>query len=414
MLGLLAVLVLLAACSRSHFEPPELQGPAAMVDDGGESRLWVLSKQEERRQVGVGVGGTRTTGRWRSDTFFHFDLQAFDPLAATPLWKKRLLTLGDPEARGATSSRVIGSDVDARLLGQDGGLVWLLIDSAPFAVRASDGSVVVDGEALQRINPKLQGLLPSEAKHYGFDRGLVLMTADARPFVIRGPAHEAVAYTPPPPPAPPEGRLQANGTRELVPTLPFGDVPARQVMLQGQWLGLYSEKEAADAGDDEWGKNLRFPYAVLNEGPLARRAFWRAKIVAAQHFDDRFERLAELTPVAGAPTFLNGRFAKDPQTGEARVLDDPAGFLVWHSTRIDTAGRLALTRLDADLEPVWSTELPVSEADTVRRVANWPLPGHLVVMGLQEVEEDGVTRLDPHLVSIDLKTGGMRAAKLTE
>ena len=307
---------------------------------------------------------------------------------------------------------MIGSAVDARLLGQDGELVWLLIGDAPFAVSAADGSVVVDGDALQRINPTLQGLLPTEAKHYGFDRGLVLMAADGRQFVIRGPEHEAVAYTPPPPPAAPEGRLQANGTRELVPTLPFGDVPARQVTLQGKWLGLYSEKEAADAGNDEWGRNLRWPYTVLNEGKLARRAFWRAKIVAAQRFDDRFERLAELTPVAGAPTFLNGRFAKDQQTGEARVLDDPAGILVWHSTRIDDAGRLALTRLDANLEPVWSTELPLSEGDTGRRVANWQLPGHIVVMGAQQFEEAGVTRRDPYLVSIDLKNGAMHASKL--
>jgi hypothetical protein len=414
MLGLLAVLALCAGCSRSHFEAPEVQGPAAMVDDGGQPRLWVLSKQEEVRQVGVGGGGTRTTARWRSDTFFHFDVEAFDPLAVTPLWKKRLLTIGDPEAAGTAPSRVIGSDVDARLLGQDGGLVWLLIGDAPFAVSAADGSVVVDGEAIERINPTLKGLLPSEAKHYGFDRGLVLMAADARQFVIRGPAHEALPYTPPPPPAPPEGRLQANGTRELVPMLPIGDVPARQVLLQGQWLGLYSEKEAADAGDDEWGKSLRYPYTVLDEGRLARRTFWRAKVVAAQRFDDRFERLAEPTPVAGAPTFLNGRFAKDPRTGEARVLDDPAGVLVWHSTRIDAAGRLALTRLDADLEPLWSTELPLSEADTVRRIANWPLPGHLVLMGVQELEEAGVTRRDPVLVSVDLQTGAMRAAKLAE
>lgn len=412
-LVLLVLPALLAGCSRSHFETPEVQGPAAMVDDGGQPRLWVLSKQEEVRQVGVGGGGTRSSIRWRSDTFFHFDVRAYDPVAAAPLWTKRLLTIGDPEAAGTAPSRVIGSSVDARLLGQDGALVWLLIGDAPFAVSAADGSVVVDAAAIERINPALAGLLPSEAKHYGFDRGLVLMAADARQFVIRGPAHEAVAYTPPPPPAPPEGRLQANGTREIVPTLPFGDVPARQVMLQGQWLGLYSEKEAADAGNDEWGKNLRWPYGVFNEGPLARRGFWRAKIVAAQRFDDRFERLTELTPVAGAPTFLNGRFAKDPE-GAARVLDDPAGVLVWHRTRIDDAGRLALTRLGADLAPVWSTELPLSEADTARRVANWHVPGHLVVMGVQQIEEAGVTRSDPYLVSIDLATGATRAAKLTE
>jgi hypothetical protein len=220
---------------------------------------------------------------------------------------------------------------------------------------------------------------------------------------------------PPPPLAEPEGRLKANGTREIVPMMPpFGDVPARQVMLQEKWLGLYSEKEAADAGDDEWGQKLRFPYSVLNEGSLSRRSFWRGKIVAAQRFDDKFERLAELTPVAGGPTFLNGRFAKDQQTGEARVLDDPAGVLVWHSTRIDDAGRLALTRLDANLEPVWSTELPLSEADTVRRVANWQLPGHLVVMGVQQFEDAGVTRRDPYLVSIDLGSGAMQASKLAE
>lgn len=415
MLGLLAVLAWLAGCTSSHFETPEMQGPAAMIDDGGQPRLWVLSKQEEVRQVGVGGGGSRSTMHWRSDTFFHFEVQAFDPLAAKPLWKKRLLTLGDPDAKGIAPSRVIGSDVDARLLGQDGGLVWLLIGDAPFAVSAADGSVVVDGDALQQINPTLKGLLPSEAKHYGFDRGLVLMAADARQFVIRGPAHEAVAYTPPPPPAAPEGRLKANGTREIVPLMPpLGDVPVRQVMLQGKWLGLYSEKEAADAGDDEWGQRLLYPYTVLNEGALSRRSFWRAKIVAAQRFDDRFERLTELTPVAGAPTFLNGRFAKDPQSGEARVLDDPAGVLVWHSTRIDAAGRLALTRLDADLETVWNTELPFSEEETFRRVAKWPLPGHLVLMGEQQYEDAGVTRRDPYLVSIDLNTGAMQASKLAE
>jgi hypothetical protein len=414
MVGLLVLSLSFAGCSSSHFETPEVQGPAAMVDDGGQPRLWVVSKQEEVRQVGVPGGGSRSTMHWRSDTFFHFEVQAFDPLAAKPLWKKRLLTIGDPEAKGFGPSRVIGSAVEARLLGQDGGLVWLLIGDAPFAVSAADGSVVADGAALQRINPALNGLLPSEAKHYGFDRGLVLMAADARQFVIRGPEHEAAAYTPSPPPAPPEGRLQANGTREIVPTPPFGDVPARQVTLQGKWLGLYSEKEAADAGNDEWGRNLRWPYTVINEGRLARRAFWRAKIVAAQRFDDRFERLAELTPVAGGPTFLNGRFAKDQQTGEPRVLDDPAGILVWHSTRIDDAGRLALTRLDADLKPVWSTELPLSEPDTVRRVATWYLPGHLVVTGVQQVEDAGVTRREPYLVSVDLKSGALHASKLME
>jgi hypothetical protein len=412
-LALLAVLTLVTGC-RSHFETPEVQGPAAMVDDGGQPRLWVLSKQEEQRQVGVPGGGTRSASYWRTDTFFHFDVQAFDPVAAKPLWRKRLLTLGDPEAEGREPSRVIGSSVGARLLGQDGALVWLLIGAAPFAVSAADGSVVAEGEALQQVNPTLKGLLPTEAKHYGFDRGLVLMAADARRFVIRGPKHEAVPYTPPPPPAEPEGRLKANGTREIVPMRPpFGDVPARQTMLEGQWLGLYSDKEAADAGDDEWGTKLFYPYSVLNEGRLTRRAFWRAKIVTAQRFDDRYERLADLTPVAGGPTFLNGRFAKNA-AGDPLVLEDPAGVLVWSSTRIDAAGRLALARLDAQLASVWSTELPLSEVDTVNQIATWHLPGRLVVAGVQQTEDAGVTRREPYLVSVDLENGATNASKLTE
>jgi hypothetical protein len=391
-----------------------MQGPAAMVDDAGQSRLWVLTKQEESRQVGVGGGGSRSSTRWRTDTFFHFDVQAFDPVTTKPLWKQRLLTLGDPDAKGPRPSRVIGSDVDARLLGQDGALVWLLIGDAPFAVSAADGSIVADGEAIERINPELEGLLPSEAKHYGFDQGLVFMAADARQFAIRGPEHEAVAYTPPPPPAAQQVRLKANGMPEIVPLMPpIGEVPSRQLVLQGQWLGLYSEKEAAEAANDTWGQKLQYPYSILDEGKLARRTFWRAKIIRTDDAE-RFERLSDLTPVAGAPTFLNGRFAKDPQTGEARVLDDPPGVLVWHSTRIDSAGRLALTRLDADLKPVWSTELPLSETDFARRVATWPLPGRLVAMGTQQAEDAGVTRFDPYLVSVDLATGALQASKLTE
>ena len=414
-LGLVLVALLsLAACTSSHFETPQVQGSPAMVDDGGKPRLWALSKQEEQREVSVGGGGRHNTPYLRTDTFFHFQVQAFDPIAAKPLWKRRLLTLGDPAAKGTGPSRVVGSAVDARLLGQDGALVWLLIGDAPFAVNASDGNIVVDGARLQQINPELKGLLPSEAKHYGFDRGLVLMAADARQFVVRGPAHKAIAWTPPAPPAEPEGPLQANGTHELVPLMPLGDVQVRQVTLAGQWLGLYSEKEAADASNDDWGRNLRYPYRILNEGSLARRTFWRAKIVDAQRFDEKFQRLSELTPIAGSPVFLKGRFQTDGFSGQALVLDAPASVLVWHSTRIDDAGHLALARLGADLKPLWDTELPLSETDVVRHIQTWRLPGYFVVIGeLQSEDDGGVTSRAPYLVSVDLKTGALNSRNLT-
>jgi hypothetical protein len=184
------------------------------------------------------------------------------------------------------------------------------------------------------------------------------------------------------------------------------------VTLGGQWLGLYSEKEAADAGRDDWGRNLRYPYNVIDEGRLSRRTFWRAKVITAQRFDDRFERLSELTPIPGAPTFLKGRFKTDPKTGEPLLLSDPEGVLVWHSTRIDDAGRLAMTRLDAALKSVWKAELPLSETDSVRQVATWLVPGQLVVVGQLQTEADGVHRRTLQAATIDLKTGVVRTMDL--
>ena len=400
----LALAVSLGACSRSHMEPVELQGHPAMVDEAGKRRLWVLRKQEEIRQVSLG-GGSRRSSTWRTDTFFHFSLQAFDPLTARPLWTQRLLTLGDPNARNFSTSKVIGSTASARLMGQDGEAVWLLIDSKPFAVSVHDGHVVADVAAIERRNPALKGLLPAEAKYYSFDRGLVVMTADARSMVIRGASLQATDYAPAPSPIPEPDRY-ANGRERLAPVLPYGEVPARQVTLDGQWLGLYTQREAADATSDPFGTHHRYPYTVLNDGPQARRTFWRGTIVEAQNFDDRFHRIDSVEPVAGASVFLKGRFVKDPaNNGTPLAMKAPDGVLVWHSTRIDEAGRLALTRLDAALKPVWKTELPLSETGTVNQVSVWLLPGQLVAMGGELSVADDVRGREQHLVTVDLATG---------
>jgi hypothetical protein len=407
------LLSFLAACSSSHFESPDMQGEPAMVDADGQPRLWVLSKQEEKREVSVG-GSRRSAPSWRTDTFFHFQVQAFDPLTAKPLWKKRLLTFGDAEARGTAPSRVIGSSVDGALLGQDGGIVWLRIGALPFAVSAADGSVVADAAELQKRNPELAGLLPEDARLYGFDRGLVLTAADARMFAIRGPGLKAVAYTPPPPPTYEEGPMQANGTRRTVPMRPLiGPIPVRQVVLDGKWLGLYSPKEAVDAGDDTWGDHFLYPYTVLDES-MARRTFWRTEVVTGQRFDDRFDRLSGLTPIADTPTYLEGRFVAELPGEKPLVLADPTSVLVWHLTRIDSAGRLALARVGADLKPLWATALPLSETGLLNPETYWLLPGAIVVMGQLQSETDGVTSREPHLVSVRLSDGAMQAWNMSQ
>jgi len=299
---------------------------------------------------------------------------------------------------------VIGSAVNAQLLGQDEERVWLLIGSAPLAVGAHDGRVLADEAIIEDSNPALHGLLPSEAKYYAFDRGLVLMTADARRMVIRGAAWQASDYQPAPARLH-EPERHSNGRDRIVPTLPPGEVPQRRATLAGQWFGLYTDREAADAANDGFGDRLRYAYTVLDEGRGARRTLRRGTIVEAQRFDEHFPRIAGLQLVSDSPVFLKGRFVKDPTTGEALPVSSPGGALVWHSTRIDDAGRLALTRLDDALHTVWQATLPLSETSIANPVSTWLVDGRLVAMGNEETVVDGALRREQHLVSIDLASG---------
>lgn len=400
-----AALAVLSACSSSHLLPPEPQGPAAMVADGDQPRLWLLTKQEEERQVSV---GTRRSSGWREDTFFHFDVRAFDPVTARPLWKKRLWTIGDAKARGRGPSRVIGSSVEGRLLGQEGDRIWLLLGGEPVAVKAADGSVVGNAETIQQRNPALQGLMPADASHYSFDQGLVFMSADARRFVVRGDEAVAAPYAPTPQPvAAPE--LKPNGMPVIVPMRPLMPAPLRLIELGGQRLGLYSEKEAADAAEDSFGDHLKYPYSILDEGVQSRRGFWRVEVVETERFDETLRRLGALTPLPESPVFLNGRFLKQGQLDEPLRLEDPAGVAVWHRTRIDSEGRLALTRLDEQLAPVWRAELPLSESGIANPVRTWVVDGHLVAVGNLEAEVEHMSTREAHLVSVDLATGAVQA-----
>jgi len=409
----IGMLLMLAACTSSHFDPPQVAGRPALVDDAGTPRLWVLTKQEEQRQVSV-RGSTLNSGRFRTDTFFHFDLQAMDPETARPLWKQRLLTLGDDKAHGTRPSRVIGSAADGALLGQEGDVVWLVLDHEPWAVSAADGKLLANGAGLEERNPELKGLLPSESKFYGFDQGLVLMTADARQFVVRGPDLKATPYVPTPVTAPPPD-LKSNGSPRIVPLrMAIGEIPARLVELDGRRIGLYSEKEARDAADDTFGDHLRYPYSILKEGAQVRRVFWQANTVPMTRFDETFDRFTDFTPVEGAPGFLNGRFVRVHGTDNAVLLDQPAGVLVWHDTRIDSEGRLAVTRLDAGLKNLWTTELPISETPNSPAFSYWLLPGRLLVMGAEQTTEDGVTSWETQVVTLSLADGASKTWSLQE
>ncbi|MFY2764677.1 PA2928 family protein [Arenimonas sp. MALMAid1274] len=400
----------LTACTSSHLEDPQVVGRPAMVEHGGQAMLWVLTKQEESREVRV-TSSSRSAGSWRTDTFFHFDLTAYDPAGARPAWNKRLMTLGDDEASGAGPSRVIGSNTTGQLLGQDGDIVWLLIDSLPLGLSATDGRVVADAAALEARNAGLKGVMPRDAKFYDFDAGLVVLAADGRHHVIRGPDLKAADYQPPSRSVPLE--VEIDGRRHMLPLRPvMGEPPSRNFSLGGQWIGLFSEKEAADAANDPFGRHYVFPYVILDEGALARRSFWRGRIENKQHFDENFPHIAGMDAIPESPTFIRGRFVARGSEGVPVRLAAPDSVLVWHLTRIDSAGRVALTRLGTDLRTLWTTELPLSESGMIQPMQRWQLAGHLVVLGDQEFVDDGVTRRETYLSSVQLADGKLRSWNL--
>ncbi len=401
----------LAACTGTTFEPPDVQGSPLMVAVDGKPLLLVLTKQEERRVFRTG-GGRRSQSTERLDTYFHFDLRAYDPATATPLWRARLATFDDPKAATAVrSTRIIGSSTSGSLLGQEGDRVWLQIAESPLAVTARDGAVQVDAAAMEAANPELAGRLPSEARFYGFDRGLVVHAADARRWVVRGPALKAQPWTSPAPAAAP-APLKANGMPKIVPLRPIGEVPARMALIDGRRIGLYSAREAHEAANDPFGDRLIYPYTIVDEGAASRRSFWTVHTQQVQRFDERHERIRELTPIADSPVFLRGRFLKQLPGETALPATDPPGVFVWHSSRMDDAGRLSLTRLDAQLRPLWTTELPLSESGTANPVRYWLLDKHVVVMGQWSREVDHRVSRHAHLVSIAMGDGAMVAHNL--
>lgn len=121
-LAAVAALSLLTSCDTSRLKSPQRLGPPALVVYENEPRLWLLVKQEEQKQRRIRrgpAGGDRIV-----ETRYHFDLQSHDARTTDVVWKKRFLTLKGDE----------GHSAQARILGQDGDVVWLFVNDQPVAV----------------------------------------------------------------------------------------------------------------------------------------------------------------------------------------------------------------------------------------------------------------------------------------
>jgi hypothetical protein len=391
--AILLALVLLAACTRSTFDPPQREGAPALVRDANTPRLWLATKQEEERMIHVG-GGSRSIGRWKTESWYHFAIEAHDPATVERLWKRRLRSMKDIEG---------GHSAESRMLGQDGDVVWLFVADEPLALSSHDASVVADRAAIERANPGLRDLVPKKLDYYAYDDGLVIVAADARRWRIRGAALHAEPYD-----APSDDYFR---TVQFMATRWNGgyrtqDFLTRHATIGGRWLGLYSDREAADAGDDGFGDHFAKPDSVLNEGEQARRVFRIASIGKTREFSEgRHDRLVDVARVPDAPEFLEGGWLKRAGMPEVHRVRDPDGLLVAHRTRLGEEGRLAIARVDdATLQPRWTATLPFQELRN-----RFDLGDRLLLYGQLAQTTKGVTRTGERIVSLNLADGAMHS-----
>ena len=195
-----------------------------------EPHLWLFVKQEEQKQIVTGFG-RRTSGNIITETRYHLDLQSHDARTTERIWKKRLLTLKDNEG---------GHNAQARILGQDGDVVWLFVSDQPVAVSSSDGSVLADRKLIEQRNSALQGIVPKELNFYTFDNGLVITAADARRYKVRATDYVAEPYKP-------ANEEQFSRMQFMSSTWNGGyhtsDFLTRMATLGGRWLGLFTQRK---------------------------------------------------------------------------------------------------------------------------------------------------------------------------
>lgn len=405
-----AGLAVYLAGTDSAFEPARRNGPLLLVQAGDEgAALWLAVHQVEVRTRRIG-GGRHSTGRWVTERFQHLRLQAHDPVSARPRWRQTL------EVRKLDHDLPAG---ELRLLGQQGDAVWVWLDEEPLLLAGADATRRADLAAIEAANPDLAGLFPRELRHWTWQDALFVRLADGRLVRVDAATLVATGHEV----ADPEAFSRANQRTWMWhgghDTAAFG---VRHGLFDGEWIGLFSEAEAADAANDPWGDHLFSSAEVIDEGAGARRRFWKARTGRTREFSEGSQpRLQALEPLPDGRSWLQGRLLKAPAApgapawvrrgntwraapGAPARVAAPDGVLVLHRTRLDARGRLALARLDTAFAPVWQARLPLAE------LANrWSLPDRLLLYGHWDEAPPGRSDRREALVAVDLADGDWRA-----
>ena len=378
-----ALLLAIVAWPSVEVQQVEVQGGAALVQGAGPPSVWVLTRHREvPTGLGAGFGEARLV----------FTLHGHDSLSTERQWSRRLLVL--PDRAGALPT--------ARLLGQQSTLVWAFVHDRPVRLSVSDGTVMGTDLDIAERNPGLRSIWPREARSFVFDGSLVVTTADALHWRIDPVSLAATAYQPVDRDAFDRARFMATQWSGRYRTEEFGVRHLRT--LDGRWVGLYTEREAADAADDGFGSHFTQPDGVVDDGAQARRQLWLARLGRTRAFSEgTHERLEQLTPVGDGSLYLQGRLLRQPGESTAFSPGADGGGLILHRSRL--GGPLVLTRIGADLAPRWSRELPIHELGQ-----RWHLQEHVVLMGSAPGDDGRATQ--DWIVSLDLANGRLRGTHL--
>ena len=351
----------LAGCDPSK-PPPETVlrtervGPPGWVRPGGaaEPQLWVLTRQT------LGDAVSATPGRHQ-----RIDLHAFDTRSSERLWSRRL------RVRAGLAAT---AQLEARLLGQEGDHVWLVVDGQPVRLAARDGTVRELSDTIEEAVPFLRGRLPKAADGYAFDDGLLIWVDETPRWRLHGSPLRASGYMPP-------SMEHLRTVRWLTQSWPGAFETAQFGVRQGSTappgasseptVALHSDLEAVDATRRTGGRVTTPDAGTREQGRPARHL----RIEVPRRSRDGRPAAGGNSVSRGADVYRDGVFLVRQGTREPLVEADPPALFVLH--RDAAAGdALLLDRVGTDGRAHWRAHLGLAE------LANrWQLDDRLVLFG---------------------------------
>lgn len=342
---------------------------------------------------------TRANPSGASYTKLLVDVWGFDAANARPVWRQRIA-----DERG-------GVNMGRKILGVQGGVLWLLDGKGLLGLSPKDGARVAHTATLEAANPALRGVMPVEERYYRFDpQGLSFTAADGRDWRLTGQGSAT---------APDGPRLDLDAQR--APDRPGIFTPANTSGGNGTW-SFYAR--GLNVGNRMWLGLLAEPEVepFRRQGVIGgvdperypRTRMWSARIGSKPTFFGPKAVLSDFKLLPEGPEFLIAGLLQDNRCchNTPIVLFKPDGFLVLHRDRLGAAGRLKLTRVSGPAgKPVWSVELPTTELQAV-------MPGEtsVVLMGSRDEpplfprpnSSNRPESID-QLVAVDLATGRLGA-----